>query len=419
MRKLDIKSDSMDINQKDIENVMSVIESKQLNIFNSEVISQFESKFERILSKKEEVQTVMLPNCTSAIFIALQLLNLKEGDEIIVPNLTHSSSIYPIIYNNRCKIRVCNFKKESYDLDVDHLKTLINKNTKAVMVCYLHGFSFNISEIKEICDSFKIKLIEDAAQGLGVKNNQKLAGTIGDYGCFSFGINKLLRMGEGGALSYKNKDERDLINSYRHVGEIWKKSGLSTVSNNTTYEGILRDGIDYRGEGFNFRCNPLNVALGLSSLDNLENIIEQRKNKLRIYQQSFKDILGIKLINNDIYQSAPITAWFLLNPDYYKIDNIILKCVEVGIPVGKFKYPTVTNIEAFKDYILNINEEFNNSENIRDNSLILPLYENLSVDNIHSICEALLYILDSNESINIDKSILHREIEGFDGYFIR
>ncbi|TDP26850.1 aminotransferase class V-fold PLP-dependent enzyme [Halanaerobium congolense] len=419
MQKLDVKLDSMNITNEDIDNVLKVLNSSEMSIFNSKLLKDFEQKFKSFLSDEGIVKTVALPNCTSAIFIALQLLNLEEDDEIIVPNLTHSSSIHPIIYNNQYKIKVCKYKRDSYDLDIGHLESLITENTKAIMVCYLHGFSFNIKEIKKVCQEYGISLIEDVAQGLGIKVDGKMAGTIGDYGCFSFGENKLLRMGEGGAISYKKRKDKNSINKYRHVGEVWEDSGLSTVSNNSTYEDILKNGIDYEGKGFNFRISPLNIAVGMRQLKELNSKIEARKHKLQIYQKILGEQRGIKLINNQIEQSSPISAWLIVNPNYYDVDKLILKSVELGMPIGKFKYPTVTEMTSFKDYIINSDDKFKNSTYLKTNSIFLPLYENLSKKDVVSISELFKEILINYKNIKINKKLKKRPIEYFDGFFIR
>ncbi|MEG2379873.1 MAG: aminotransferase class V-fold PLP-dependent enzyme [Bacilli bacterium] len=419
MKKLNVKLDCMNITEDDIENIKSILNNSQMSVFNSELIRKFEKNFEAFLFTGNQINTVTFPNCTSAIFVSLQLLDLKEGDEVIVPNITHSSSIYPIIYTRKCKIKVCEFKKNSYDLDLEHLKSLITKKTKAILVCYLHGFTCNVHEILKICNEYGIKLIEDAAQGLGVKIHGKMAGTMGDYGCFSFGENKLLKMGEGGSLFYKKEQERNMINKYRHVGEVWKNSGLSTIDNNETYEGILKNGVDYFGEGFNFRCNPLNIALGISPLQKLDDIIKQRQNKVKIYKDILKDQIGIKLINDDINESAPISAWFIIDPEIYEIDIIILKCIELGIPIGKFKYPTITKIQAFENYIVNKNDLFYNSENIKNSSIFIPVYENLSIEDVRNIGDNIKEILQNYNDLKIDKEILKKKIDYFDGFFIR
>lgn len=419
MHKLNIKVDSINVTKEDIENMTEVLVNSDVTIFNSKVLNKFESLLSNFLSTGQAVRNVTMPNCTSAIFVALQLIDLQENDEVIVPNLTHASAILPIIHIYNCKIKVCDFQANSYDWDLNHLKSLITSKTKGLIVSYLHGFPFNLDEIKQLCEQNNIKVIEDSAQGLGVKIKEKFAGTIGDYGCFSFGANKLLRTGEGGALIYKDEKEFDIINQYRHVGEIWKQSGLSTVSNNLTYRDILEPGFDYIRKGFNFRFNPINIALGIRSLKSLNQIIEARRDKLSLYQEILKDVPGIRLINNAIHQTAPISAWFLIDPNLYQVNKILMKAIEIGIPIGKFKYPTVMQTQGFKEYIVNTDDDLVHSNYVKENSIFLPLYENVSIEDVKAIGKNIKEILDNFDEIIVNEKLLNEKIKYFNGFFLK
>jgi len=419
MHKLNIKADSINATKEDIDNIAEALADSDVTIFNSKILNKFESLLSNFLSKDEVVKNITMPNCTSAIFVALQLIDLQENDEVIVPNLTHASAILPVIHIHGCKIKVCDFQENSCDLNLNHLKSLITLRTKVLIVSYLHGFPFNLDKIKKICEEHNIKIIEDSAQGLGVKIGKKFAGTIGDYGCFSFGANKLLRTGEGGALVYKNEKDFDIINQYRHVGEIWKKSGLSTVSSNLTYRDILEHGFDYIKKGFNFRFNPINIALGIRCLENLNTIIEDRQYKLSLYQEILRDVQGIRLINDSIIKTAPISAWFLIDPELYEINKLIIKAIELGIPIGKFKYPTVTETKGFKKYIININDEFIHSNYVKNNSIFLPLYENIKIEDVKAIGENIKEILVNFEEITFNEKLLDEKIKYFNGFFLK
>ena len=419
MYKLNIERDLINITQEDINNMANALLNSDVTIFNSQILKKFEILLSNFLSKDEVIKNITMPNCTSAIFVALQLIALQTNDEIIVPNLTHASAILPVIHTHKCKIKVCKFKNNSYDLNLNHLESLITPKTKLLIVSYLHGFPFNLDEVKKICEKYNIKIIEDAAQGLGVRIGEKLAGTIGDYGCFSFGANKLLRTGEGGSLIYKNKKDFDIINQYRHVGEVWKKSGLSTVSSNFTYRDILEHGFDYIKSGFNFRFNPITIALGIRALKNLDDIIKNRQYKLSLYQEILKNVLGIRLINDSIYRTAPISAWFLIDPKYYNINKLIIKCIELGIPIGKFKYPTITKTEVFKKYIININDDFACSNYIQKNSIFLPLYEKITIKDVKAIGENVKEILKNFEKITFSERLLDENIKYFNGFFLK
>ncbi len=419
MHKLKIPQDGIDIDDINIEYLSKMLKSSQVTIFHNEFLDDFENSFNSFLSEENSIQSVALPSCTAAIYIALRLMNLKTNDEIIIPNITHASTIMAIMQLGDYKIKVCDFEENSYDMNIEHLESLISPKTKVVILSYLHGFVFNIEDVKRICDLYDIAIIEDAAQGLGVKIDNNMAGTIGRYGCFSFGANKLLKMGEGGALSFKDEAELNIINQLRHVGEVWKSSGLSTISTNSTYGDILNNGFDYVKEGFNFRFNPLSVALGIPSLNNLKKTIQVRQKKLNIYQSALKDINGIEPLNTRIDNSAPISAWFIVDPDYFDVNKLILKCIELGIPVGKFKYTTITKVDFFTKHIANMEDSFINSEYINTNSIFLPLYENINLDNIYKISITFKTILNEYKSLSYDRNILNQSIKYFNGFFLK
>lgn len=416
MQKLTIPIDSMEIMEEDIVEIEKALRCGDVTIFGSQLLNNFEDKFSRFLGN---LNNISMPNCTSALFIALQLLELKEGDEVIVQNLTHASAILPILHLKNINIKICDFSSKSYDLDINALLNLITINTKAIIVSYLQGYPINIQEIEKICNEKGIKLIEDTAQGLGVKIENQKAGTFGDYGCFSFGANKLLKLGEGGSLTYRKDEEKDKINQFRHVGEVWKTSKNSTVSNNSSYENILHNGFDYIEHGFNFRFTPINFALGLRSIGTMDEIIDTRQKKLELYKSILKDTVGLDLISERIDETAPLSAWYVLDSELFNLNKVIIKAIEYGIPVGRFKYPLISETEGFKEYIVNSSEKFENASHIRNNSLFLPLYENISLDNVKEIAECIKNILENYNEICIDESLLKSDISYFNGFFLK
>lgn len=414
------KIDKIKINFKDRMNVFMALKKGNITIFGPSLLVDFENK----LNKKLDVQySCILPNCTSAIFAALNALGLKADDEVIIPNLTHSSSIYPLVLNN-IKFSVYDFLKDSYNADVSMIEKLITKKTKAIMVCYLHGYPLNICEIKKLCNKYNLYLIEDAAQGFGIKENNKYAGTIGDYGCYSFGASKMLKIGEGGAIVSNNINISNSINKIRHVGEIWSCNGKNTVDNLPTYNDLLNKGLDYDGNAFNFRVLPFAFAYAKNKLKSIDCFIEKRQKKLLIYYKYLKNVSYIRFINNIEYginNSAPFSAWLLLD-DNVDMNKIIAACLRKKIPIGKFKYNVVNKMSYFNKYKIKNNLKYKNSKIIHDRSLFLPIYENLSYNDIKKISLEFIDIINlykensDDEIFNID--ILEEKIKYFNGFFI-
>lgn len=415
------KVDYMKVSFKNRLSVYKALKKGNTNIFAPSLLDNFETDFSNKIGSK---YSCVLPNCTSAIFVAINALKLKSGDEVIIPNLTHSSSLYPLILNN-IKFKTYDFEKEGYNANLEQLEDLIDDKTKAIMVCYLHGYPINTISINKICKKHNLALIEDSAQGFGIKINGKYAGTIGDFGCFSFGESKMLRIGEGGAITSSKSKYANEINKIRHVGEIWKCNGKNTVKELPTYYDLISEGLDYNGRAFNLRVMPFSFAYAPNRLKKIDKVIKSRQLKLNIYYDILKNINGIKFIKNIDYgieNTAPFSAWIILNKNF-NLEKIISACFYNGIPIGKFKYDVVSEMPYFKPYCTNKNNNYKNSINIKERSIFLPIYENLSNNDIKKIANKFveilnLYITDSKNEM-FDTSILNTDIRYFNGFFIK
>lgn len=420
MEKIKINEDRMIFSDKEKQSAINCLDNSDTSIFVSNVIPTFENNFSNYLNQQ---YAIALPNCTLSIYACLQALGICPSDEVIVPNLTHASSIYPILMSG-AKIKVCDFLPNSYNYDINHLKKLITKKTKFVVACYLYGMPLNISEIANVCKKNNLILIEDAAQAFGTKMNNKFAGTFGDVGCYSFNDTKMLRIGEGGAIVTNNEQIRDKIEHFRHVGEVFKSSLKSSVSTNSTYRDLLYNGLSNMGRGLNLRPSPISFSTGVERLKVIDDIIKKRQKKLKIYVEKLSNIEGLNFIDNfdinKIDNYAPIACWVLLDSNFFDRNKIILGAISMGIPVGSFNYNTILNNDYFNQFILNKNDSLKNSQYVRNNSIFLPLYETISEENVEDICEAFKYVLNvynSDDKI-FDEKVLDEPIDYFDGFYL-
>ena len=163
MERINVNCDYMIYSDEEKKSALDCLENSDSSIFVGNTVSNFEQKLSKYLNVP---YAIALPNCTLSIYTALQVLGIENGDEVIVPNLTHASSIYPILMSGG-KIKVFDFEPESYYYDLENIKKLITSNTKFFLACYLYGMPLNIEEVKKICDENNIILIEDVAQALG------------------------------------------------------------------------------------------------------------------------------------------------------------------------------------------------------------------------------------------------------------
>ena len=157
---------------------------------------------------------------TDALLLSLIALGIKKGDKVVVPSFTFFATIEVVMHLGAIPIFV-DINTETYTIDVDDFKKKVNQNIKAVIPVHLFGNNANIDEIKKICSTHNIKIIEDVAQafGSGTENNTKL-GSIGDIGAFSFFPSKTLGgIGDGGCVVTNNLSHYKKILKLRNHGQ--------------------------------------------------------------------------------------------------------------------------------------------------------------------------------------------------------
>ena len=169
------------------------------------------------LEKKYKLKKALITHsCTGALELAALLLNFKNNEEVIVPSYTYPTSVSSFIRAG-FKIRYADIDNNTLSLNIDDVEKKINNRTKAVVVTNYGGISCDLLRLKKMLKKKNIFLVEDNAQGLNSKINNKYLGTIGDLGCVSFHVTKNIHCGAGGALFINNSKLKD------KAIEIWDK----------------------------------------------------------------------------------------------------------------------------------------------------------------------------------------------------
>ena len=251
-------------------------------------LEKFENKFIKFLNSKGKAYAVT--SGASAIELAASVLKLKPSDEVIIPSHTYCASALPFVRYN-VKIRWVDINKDDFTIDIDHLKKIINKNTKVIFAVHLYGLPCELNQIKKICNQKKIILIEDCAQSLGSKINKKYVGTFGDMSIFSFHQQKnMTTLGEGGMLVVNNKKYQKYIPGLRHNGhrpyknkkKYWKPAMVDV------YE-------DLKGvTPFNFPMTEVQACVGFHLLDRVKILNKIRNQRAKKLIKSFKEFKFIK-----------------------------------------------------------------------------------------------------------------------------
>jgi len=282
-------------------------------------VSRFEKEFADYIGVK---YATTISNGTTALHIACQLLDLKPGDEIILPDLTIISCINAVWYTGATPILV-DIDKESFTMDPELIEKKITKKTKAIMVVHLYGHPADMDPILKIAKKYKLKIIEDAAEAHGAEYKGKKCGSIGDIGVFSFYPNKLITTGEGGMVVTNNK------NYYKHA-VLLKDLSHSPKKRFKHFE-----------IGNNYRMTNMQAALGCAQMLHIDEFFQKKQDMARLYNEGLKDIIGLHI---------PITKKWALNSYWmyaitvdkkfpYNRDEFRKKLKENGIDTRDFFYP--------------------------------------------------------------------------------
>lgn len=247
----------------------------------------FIDKFESKLSKKlKSHQAVALNSGTSSLHLALVLLGISSGDEVICQSFTFCASANPIIYLGAKPIFV-DSEKDTWNMSPELLEDAImhriahGKKPKAIIVVHLFGMPAKMKEIMEIATKYHIPVLEDAAEAVGSKIDEKSCGTFGDIGVYSFNGNKIVSAGGGGALI---ANDSSLVQKARY---------LSTQA---------REDLPYYQHleiGYNYKMNNLSAAIGLAQIEQLDKCVKKRRQINSNYRKLIGGIPGI-IFQNEI-----------------------------------------------------------------------------------------------------------------------
>ncbi len=243
------------------------------NTHHSDYIAKFEKQFAEYLGVK---YALAVSTGTSALHLGCVLAGLQPGDEVIVPDMTYVACSNAVHYCGATPVLV-DIDKETWSIDVSKVETYITKKTKAIMPVHLYGNVADMDGILTIAKKHNLIVIEDACEGLGSTLNGKQLGSIGDCAAFSFQGAKMLAIGEGGMFVTNRKD--------------WYQKALSLVDH----------GVDLQRQfwindiGYMYPMSNIQAALGLSRLEDIDDLIARKKKIYTWYKERLDGIEGLSL----------------------------------------------------------------------------------------------------------------------------
>lgn len=236
-------------------------------------------KFEKLLSMEiGSKYSIVFNSGTSAVHALLLAHGVGHGDEVIVPSFTFIATANAPLFVG-AKPVFADIEEETLGLDPNSVNEEITKKTKAIMPIHYGGCPCKVKELKKLADDNNLILIEDSAEAMGAKIDDKKVGTFGTSSILSFCQNKIITTGEGGAVL---TDSREI---YEKLLLIRSHGRLETADYFTSLEPF-----DYVSLGYNFRMSNIVAALGISQLKKLEKIIVLRRKNSEYYNNKLKHL---------------------------------------------------------------------------------------------------------------------------------
>lgn len=270
---------------EELEAVRQVLDSRWLG--RGRLTKEFEDRLAEYLNVK---YVIAVNSGTAALHMALDALDLKPGDEVIVPSLTFVSSVQAILAAGGRPV-FCEVRPESLNIDVEHVAELITERTRAILPVHYGGRVCDMEGLRRLVHGRNIRLVEDAAHAFGSGPAGARAGTLGDLGCFSFDPIKNITCGGGGAVA-TNDDHLGTVIRARHNVGLETDSWSRLTGERPWFYRVVEP-------GYRYYMSNLNAAIGLVQLRRMNAFRERKRAIVRRYDEAFFSLDGVVVIPHD------------------------------------------------------------------------------------------------------------------------
>ena len=338
--------------------------------------------FEDAFAERHQVKyAVAVTSATTALHLALIALDIKAGDEVIVPAFTWVSTANVVLYQG-AKVVFCDIDPNTFNLDPKKLKDKITAKTKAIIVVHLFGLCAPMDEIKTI--SGNIPLVEDGACAVGAAYKGVPAGGLGLMGCFSFHPRKSITTGEGGMITTNDDVLGEKLQVLRNHG--------ASISEEQRHHGakpyILPD---FNVLGYNYRMTDLQGAIGVVQLEKLDQFIDERAKWASFYKKELAAIPWISLPNfSDDYKHGWQSFVLLIEEKKspYSRNKIMERLQEAGISTRPGTH-AVHMLGFYKEKYNIQPQDYPGARIANDKSISIPLHNRMVKEDfdyiVHSI----------------------------------
>lgn len=354
------------IGDEEIRLVTNAVTSKWVSSL-GEYLDQFERAFAEFCGVKHAVSVA---NGTVAIHLVLKVLDIGEGDEVILPDLTFVATANAVVTSGATPV-MADVRVSDWCLDPASVERCITPRTRAIIPVHLYGHPAAMDDLSAIAHRHGLRIIEDAAEAHGAEVRGRRVGALGDCGTFSFYGNKIITTGEGGIITTDDDAIADRCRLLRDHG----------MSKERRY---------WHGEiGYNYRMTNLQAALGVAQMGRINGFIERRDEILLAYRRGL--VSDRVTLNPSLTGTRPVnwmTCALLDGVTREERDRVLVGLKEQGVDSRPFFYP-MSELPMYRGGARNPV-----SADLSARGLNLPTYPDLQDDEVAYVCDALRHVIE-------------------------
>jgi len=348
-------------------------------------------EFERRIADFLEVKhCIAMCNGTVALEIAVRALGMKG--EVIVPSFTFIATAHCLQWQEITPV-FCDIDADTYTIDPVSIERLITPRTTGIIGVHLWGRSCDVEGLESIARKHKLSLLFDAAHAFGCSHRGKLIGGLGDAEVFSFHATKFVNTLEGGAVATNDDTLAEKMRLMKNFG----------------FAGL--DNVIYLGT--NGKMNEVSAAMGLCSLEALEEFIDCNRQNYHAYRKNLTGIPGVQLRTYD-EREANNFQYIIIEVDAEKAgisrDQLVYILHKENIRARRYFYPGSHRMEPYKSYYPNSGLLLPETEKVTESVMSLPTGTAITSDQIEKICQVVKFVIKNSTEIC---SKLSRQVEEY------
>ena len=337
-------------------------------------VARFEQEFAAAVGA---AHGVAVSSCTTALHLALVLLEVGPGDEVVVPSLSFIATANAVRYVGATPV-FADVDLATANLTVETIDAVRTPRTRAVVAVHQGGMPFDTAALRKAADGWGVALVEDAACAAGSTAYGLPAGAGAAVAAWSFHPRKLITTGEGGMVTLDDADRARRLRRLREHG-----MNVSAADRHASAQPVLEA---YLETAYNYRMTDIQAAVGLVQLGRLGGLVAQRRRLAARYQELLADVDGLTPVRDPAYgQSNFQSYWLLLDGFPVGRDEVLAELATRGVSARR----GIMAAHLEPAYAGHPHAPLPHTERLTSRSIILPLHHELTDDDQHTVVAAL------------------------------